>query len=88
MVDLRVEAVLGGETCLDRTLPAYRQWTLFPTLVSLISYLLNAGFNKGKAGPYSITKRSVPELIPVLGIQPAGDNNNNHLTASFPGQPG
>ena len=28
---------------------------------------------KGKASPYSIAKRRVPELIPVLGSQPAGD---------------
>jgi len=28
---------------------------------------------KGKAGPYSITERRVPELIPVLGSQPAAD---------------
>jgi len=28
---------------------------------------------KGKASPYSITERSVPELISVLGSQPAGD---------------
>jgi len=28
---------------------------------------------KGKGCPYSITKRSVPELIPVLDSQPAGD---------------
>ena len=26
-----------------------------------------------KGSPYSITERRVPELIPVLGIQPAGD---------------
>ena len=26
-----------------------------------------------KASPYSITERRVPELIPVLGSQPAGD---------------
>ena len=26
-----------------------------------------------KASPYSITDRSVPKLIPVLGSQPAGD---------------
>jgi len=26
-----------------------------------------------KGGPYSITERRVPELIPVLGSQPAGD---------------
>jgi len=28
---------------------------------------------KGKDSPYSITDRRVPELIPVLGSQPAGD---------------
>jgi len=28
---------------------------------------------KGKGSPYSITKHRVPELIPVLGSQPAGD---------------
>ena len=29
-----------------------------------------------KGSPYSITKRRVPELIPVLGSQPAGDVNH------------
>ena len=28
---------------------------------------------KGKGSPYSITERMVPELIPVLGGQPADD---------------
>jgi len=28
---------------------------------------------KGKGSPYSIAKRRVPQLIPVLGSQPAGD---------------
>jgi len=28
---------------------------------------------KGKGSPYLITERRVPELIPVLGSQPAGD---------------
>jgi len=31
---------------------------------------------KVKGSPYSITKHSVPELIPVLGSQPAGDVNH------------
>jgi len=31
----------------------------------------------GKASPYSITKHRVPELIPVLGSQPAGGVNHN-----------
>jgi len=30
-------------------------------------------FKKVKGRPYSITERRVPELIPVLGSQPAGD---------------
>jgi len=28
---------------------------------------------KGKRSPYSITERTVPKLIPVLGSQPAAD---------------
>jgi len=28
---------------------------------------------KGKGSPYSIAERRVPELIPVIGSQPAGD---------------
>ena len=31
---------------------------------------------KGKGSQYSITERRVPELIPVLGSQPAGDVNH------------
>jgi len=36
---------------------------------------VGAGFPQGKGhfSPYSITERRVPELIPVLGSQPAGD---------------
>ena len=30
-------------------------------------------YKKGKGSLYSITERWVPELIPVLGSQPAGD---------------
>jgi len=30
---------------------------------------------KGKGSPYSITERRVPELIPILGSQPAGGVN-------------
>ena len=36
--------------------------------------LVPAKYSKnGKASPCSITERRVPELIPVLGSQPAGD---------------
>ena len=31
---------------------------------------------KGKGSPYSTTERRIPELIPVLGSQPAGDVNH------------
>jgi len=31
------------------------------------------GYKQGKGSPYSITERRVPELIPVLGSQPAGN---------------
>jgi len=36
------------------------------------TYTIHARY-KGKGSPYSITERRVPELIPVLGSQPAGD---------------
>ena len=36
-------------------------------------FLLNVSHKKVKGSPYSITERRVPELIPVLGSQPAGD---------------
>ena len=38
-----------------------------------ISYSGDVNVKKGKGSPYSITERRVPELIPVLGSQPAGD---------------
>jgi len=34
---------------------------------------------KGKGSPYSITEHRVPELIPVLGSQPAGDKAGGRL---------
>ena len=34
---------------------------------------LSARGQKGKGSPYWIAERMVPELIPVLGNQPAGD---------------
>ena len=32
--------------------------------------------HENKGSPYSITERRVPELVPVLGSQPAGDVNH------------
>ena len=39
---------------------------------------------KGKGSPYSITERRVPELIPVLGSQPAGDVSHKPDCHYFP----
>ena len=45
----------------------------------MLSYVLNAESGryvdalKSEGSPYSIAERGVPELIPVLGSQPAGD---------------
>ena len=57
-----------------------------PKYTGVFTYLLSGGHKtpnnpqltihntvKGKGSPYSITERRVPELIPVLGSQPAGD---------------
>ena len=43
--------------------------------VSALRYLpwFDPKGKKGKGSPYSITERWVPELIPVLYSQPAGD---------------
>jgi len=35
--------------------------------------ILRYGWLEGKGSPYSITERTVPELIPVRSSQPAGD---------------
>ena len=37
------------------------------------NWLFNRFDKKTKGSPYSITERRVPELIPVVGSQPAGD---------------
>jgi len=51
-----------------RTVAAERRWSIH---TSKTAGQRTKG--KGKGSPYSITERSVPELIPVLGSQPAGD---------------
>ena len=42
------------------------------TVITIIRFPIGGGV-KGKGSPYSIAERRVPELIPVLGSQPAGD---------------
>jgi len=39
---------------------------------------------KGKGSTYSSTERRVPELIPVLGSQPAGDGGRMPLLSARP----
>ena len=39
---------------------------------------------KSKGSPYLITERRVPELIPVLGIRPAGDVSHKPGCHYFP----
>jgi len=48
-----------------RWLHGFRSPSATPTPAPLVS-------KKGKGRPYSITEHRVPELIPVLGSQPAG----------------
>ena len=38
-----------------------------------VSFAFNINLLIKKGSPYSVTERRVPELIPVLGSQPAGD---------------
>jgi len=46
---------------------------------------------KGKGSSYSITARRIPELIPVLGTQSAGDVSHKPITfrqaCSYPRNP-
>ena len=52
--------------------------TLYPvTITRRFVRRLRCPKGKGKGSPYSITERRVPELIPVLGSQPAGDVSHN-----------
>ena len=59
------------------TVCSFKNWTLKFKLLYLLHHIRS--FNKVcriKGSPYSITERRVPELIPVLGSQPAGDVNH------------
>jgi len=44
-----------------------------PTPLSRLGYELESCTGAKRYSPYSITERRVPELIPVLGSQSAGD---------------
>jgi len=59
--------------------PAGRYMTRRPSILETVSGRMNVwdifapGLLTRKGSPYSITERRVPELIPILGSQPAGD---------------
>jgi len=55
--------LVGGTNDID-----WLWWDTIQRRHAMVSYLC-----KGKGSPYSIAKRRVPELIPVLGSQPAGE---------------
>jgi len=48
----------------------------FTTFARTIRRFETAICKKGKGSPYSTAERRVPELIPVLGSQPAGDGSH------------
>jgi len=50
---------------------AYECIVLSPAMHTLKRGARYGYCNKGKGNPYSTTERKVPELIPVLGSQPA-----------------
>ena len=56
-------------TCVLACVRASRRGIFQPACRRLLVFL----YKKAKSSPYSITGRRVPELIPVLGSQPAGD---------------
>ena len=75
-------------TC-SSTQPPYgtRRWDAFPPIFEIVAtkcitspqtfangcHFFRWTQKKCKGSPYSIIERRVPELIPVLGSQPAGD---------------
>jgi len=66
----------GDGTDLGASLYSYPAGTHPSTLAQYkvsSHYSVSSLVKKGKGSPYSITERRVPELIAVLGSQPAGD---------------
>ena len=67
------------EQCVTRPLKVQHGRVVVDNQLSLYVLLvfdtirLTSFIKKGKGSPYSIAKRMVPELILVLGSQPAGD---------------
>ena len=75
---------MAGNTALRRVANCYTSFTLPHLSCSIVALGLDGttivighfspqNSKKGEGNPYSIIERRVPELIPVLGSQPAGD---------------
>jgi len=64
---------IGAGEGKDREQRGDEAWSAFCTGVPFELSASADMSKKGKGSPYSITERRVPELIPVLGSQPARD---------------
>jgi len=60
---------------LTASIPYPSQWAGLGNVPQIASSI-RWGIRAPTGSPYSITERRVPELIPVLGSQPAGDVNH------------
>ena len=58
---------------IPNTTQSFKKLSQSAQFLQILTYSLPANSKKRKGSPYSITERRVPELIPVLGSQPAGD---------------
>ena len=67
-----VRAKRRSQTTSNMSLNYRVKFCFYFILFSLV-FFLYAGHVCGKRSPYSITERRIPELIPVLGSQPASD---------------
>jgi len=69
----------GADLHMAQLMPLPLTVSCFSKIPIIFTFLVPAHPDKkvkGKGSPYSITERRVPELIPVLGSQPAGDVNH------------
>jgi len=65
--------VVHGVLLLMPSLPAHYVFVAVLQLMASSGCSVFSEYKKGKGSLYSITERGVPELIAVLGSQPAGD---------------
>jgi len=70
----------------DPSADGRRSATIFGSKCNWRGHIISSYLDdkKGKGSPYSITERRVPELIHVLGSQPAGDWSPLPLLSAMP----